>query len=86
MGVKETSLPVRACVTKDEKNNSVWSGVPLGEGDLRVDGYFALAALDGHHAVPEVASFAVHLDALLQELLLWDRDGGKVEDVYPFYQ
>ena len=50
--------------------NSDAAPLPLGEGDLRVDRYFALAALYGHHAVSEVPGFAVDLNALLQELLL----------------
>lgn len=44
--------------------------VPLWEGNFWVHSDLALAPFYGHHAATKVSSFAVHLDALLQELLL----------------
>lgn len=46
------------------------SVLPFGEGNLRGHGDLALAPLDGDHTTTQVASFPVHLDALLKELLL----------------
>lgn len=44
--------------------------VPLREGNFRVHCDFTFAPLNGHHTSAEVSRLAIHLDALLQELLL----------------
>lgn len=52
--------------------------IPLGEGHLRRHCDLAFAPFNAHHATPKVSSLAVHLDAFLQELLLF---GGASENV-----
>ena len=43
--------------------------IPFGERHLRSDSDLALALLNGHNSSSEIASFPVHLDSLLGELL-----------------
>lgn len=44
--------------------------IPFGERHLRSDSDLALALFDGHNSSAKIASFPIHLDSLLEELLL----------------
>ena len=44
--------------------------LPFGERHLGSDSDLALTPFDGHNPSAKIPSFAVHLDSLLEELLL----------------
>lgn len=50
--------------------------IPLWEGNFRAHCDFTLASFNGHHASTQASSFAMHLDAFLQELFLWVQNEG----------
>lgn len=50
--------------------------IPLWEGNFRAHCDFTLASFNGHHTSTQASSFAIHLDAFVQELLLWVQHEG----------
>lgn len=45
---------------------------PFGKGNLRRNCDLAFASLNSYDSSAEVSCFAIHFDALLKELLLWE--------------
>lgn len=61
------------------RTGSTRGSLPFGERDLRGDGNFAFASLNGHHTPTQVAGLPIHLDPLLQELLLQRWEEGSLK-------